>query len=149
MSRKESCLDVNTVAEAFFGSVEKELTEKQIYRLRDVETAAIADYIETFYNRSLPIATSVASAPSRLRRLTSPGTAWPLRPGICTRRKRSSNLNGLRGDCSERPLSTSIEDAEAKIDAWRVDYSQTPTAELARTPDARRVCRTTSGPRGR
>jgi putative transposase len=40
------------VVEAFFGSLRKELIKKQIYRSRDLATAAIADYIDTFYNRS-------------------------------------------------------------------------------------------------
>lgn len=51
MSRKGNCWD-NAVAEAFFGSLKKELIKKQIYKSRDVATAAITDYIETFYNRS-------------------------------------------------------------------------------------------------
>ncbi len=51
MSRKGNCWD-NAVAEAFFGSLKKELIKKQIYKSRDVATAAIADYIEAFYNRS-------------------------------------------------------------------------------------------------
>ncbi len=51
MSRKGNCWD-NAVAEAFLGSLKKELIKKQIYRSRDHATAAIADYIETFYNRS-------------------------------------------------------------------------------------------------
>lgn len=42
----------NAVAEAFFGSLKKELVKKQIYKSRDLATAAIADYIETFYHRS-------------------------------------------------------------------------------------------------
>lgn len=42
-------LDTDT---CFFGSLKKELIKKQIYKSRDVATAAIADYIETFYNRS-------------------------------------------------------------------------------------------------
>jgi putative transposase len=51
MSRKGSCWD-NAVAEAFFGSLKKELIKKQIYKSRDLAKAAIADYTETFYNRS-------------------------------------------------------------------------------------------------
>jgi putative transposase len=51
MSRKGNCWD-NAVAEAFFGSLKKELIKKQIYKSRDLATAAIATYIETFYNRS-------------------------------------------------------------------------------------------------
>lgn len=49
MSRKGNCGD-NAVAEAFFGSLKKELIKKQIYKSRDLATAAIADYIRTFYN---------------------------------------------------------------------------------------------------
>ena len=51
MSRKGNCWD-NAVAEAFFSSLKKELIKKQIYKSRDLATAAIGDYIETFYNRS-------------------------------------------------------------------------------------------------
>ena len=51
MSRKGNCWD-NAVAEAFFGSLKKELIKKQIYKSRDLAKAAITDYIETFYNRS-------------------------------------------------------------------------------------------------
>jgi putative transposase len=51
MSRKGNCWD-NAVAEAFFGSLKKELIKKQIYKSRDLATVAIGDYIETFYNRS-------------------------------------------------------------------------------------------------
>ena len=42
MSRKGNCWD-NAVAEAFFGSVKKELIKKQVYKARDVATAAITD----------------------------------------------------------------------------------------------------------
>lgn len=51
MSRKGNCWD-NAVVEAFFGSLKKEVIKKQIYKSRDLATTAIADYIETFYNRS-------------------------------------------------------------------------------------------------
>lgn len=51
MSRKGNCWD-NAVAEAFFGSLKKELIKKQIYKSRDPAKAAITDYIEKFYNRS-------------------------------------------------------------------------------------------------
>ncbi len=39
-------------SEAFFGSLTKELITRQLCHSRDVATAAFADYIETFYNRS-------------------------------------------------------------------------------------------------
>lgn len=51
MSRKGNCWD-NAVAESFFGSLKKERIKKHIYRTRDLAVADIADYIESFYNRS-------------------------------------------------------------------------------------------------
>lgn len=49
MSRRGNCWD-NAVAESFFGSLKKERIKKRIYRNRDVATADISDYIESFYN---------------------------------------------------------------------------------------------------
>lgn len=51
MSRKGNCWD-NAVAEAFFGSLKKERVKKQIYKTRALAEADVADYIDTFYNRS-------------------------------------------------------------------------------------------------
>jgi len=51
MSRKGNCWD-NAVAESFFGSLKKERIKKQIYKTREVAVADVADYIDTFYNRS-------------------------------------------------------------------------------------------------
>ena len=51
MSRKGNCWD-NAVAESFFGSLKKERIKKQIYKNRDLALADVADYIETFYNRT-------------------------------------------------------------------------------------------------
>lgn len=51
MSRKANCWD-NAVAEFFFGSLKKERIKKQIYKNRELAGSAVADYIETFYNRS-------------------------------------------------------------------------------------------------
>ena len=51
MSRKDNCWD-SPVAEAFFGSLEKELIKKQTCKSRDLAEAAITGYIETLYNRS-------------------------------------------------------------------------------------------------
>lgn len=50
MSRKGNCWD-NAVAESFFSSLKKERIKKQIYKNRELATADVADYIETFYNR--------------------------------------------------------------------------------------------------
>jgi putative transposase len=51
MSRRGNCWD-NAVAESFFGSLKKERIKKRIYANRDVARADIADYIDTFYNRT-------------------------------------------------------------------------------------------------
>jgi putative transposase len=51
MSRKGNCWD-NAVAESFFGSSKKERIKKQIYKNRELAIADVADYIETFYNRT-------------------------------------------------------------------------------------------------
>src|SRR5262245_46719834 len=51
MSRKANCWD-NAVAEAFFGSLKKERIKKQIYRNREIAVADVADYIDSFYNRT-------------------------------------------------------------------------------------------------
>lgn len=51
MSRKGNCWD-NAVAESFFGSLKKERIKKQIYKNREMAIADVADYIETFYNRT-------------------------------------------------------------------------------------------------
>lgn len=51
MSRKGNCWD-NAVAESFFSSLKKERIKKRIYPTREVALADIADYVETFYNRT-------------------------------------------------------------------------------------------------
>ena len=51
MSRKGNCWD-NAVAESFFGSLKKERIKKRIYRTRELAVSDLADYIETFYNRT-------------------------------------------------------------------------------------------------
>ena len=51
MSRRGNCWD-NAVAESFFGSLKKERIRKRIYQTRELATAEIDEYIETFYNRS-------------------------------------------------------------------------------------------------
>jgi putative transposase len=40
------------VVESFFSSLKKERIKKRIYPSRDVALADIADYIDTFYNRT-------------------------------------------------------------------------------------------------
>jgi len=51
MSRRGNCWD-NAVAESFFSSLKKERIKKHIYKNRELAIADIADYIESFYNRS-------------------------------------------------------------------------------------------------
>ena len=51
MSRKGNCWD-NAVAESFFSSLKKERIKKHICKTRDLAVADIAEYIESFYNRS-------------------------------------------------------------------------------------------------
>ena len=51
MSRKGNCWD-NAVVESFFSSLKKERIKKQIYKNRDLAIADVADYIDTFYNRT-------------------------------------------------------------------------------------------------
>jgi putative transposase len=51
MSRKGNCWD-NAVAESFFGSLKKELIKRHIYKNREIATADVNEYIESFYNRT-------------------------------------------------------------------------------------------------
>jgi putative transposase len=50
MSRKGDCWD-NAVAESFFASLRKELTNRVIFRCRDAARSYVFEYIEAFYNR--------------------------------------------------------------------------------------------------
>ena len=50
MSRKGNCWDA--VAESFFSSLKKERIKKQIYKNREPAIADMADYIDSFYNRT-------------------------------------------------------------------------------------------------
>jgi putative transposase len=49
MSRRGNCWD-NAVAESFFASLKKERIKKRIYNNRDLATADVSDYIDSFYN---------------------------------------------------------------------------------------------------
>lgn len=51
MSRKGNCWD-NAVAESFFSSMKKERIKKHIYKTRELARTDVADYIDTFYNRT-------------------------------------------------------------------------------------------------
>ena len=50
MSRKGECHD-NAVAESFFSTLKKELTNQQSYRTREQAKSSIFEYIEVFYNK--------------------------------------------------------------------------------------------------
>ena len=43
---------LNAVAESFFGSLKRERIKKRIYKSRELALVDVADYIDTFYNRS-------------------------------------------------------------------------------------------------
>jgi putative transposase len=49
MSRKGNCWD-NAVAESFFATIKGEMLDQETFQTRAEATAAIADYIDTFYN---------------------------------------------------------------------------------------------------
>jgi len=49
MSRRGNCWD-NAVAESFLGSLKKERIKKQIHKNRELASADVAAYIESFYN---------------------------------------------------------------------------------------------------
>lgn len=51
MSRRGNCWD-NAVAESFFSSLKKERIKKRIYKSREIATADVSDYIESFYNQT-------------------------------------------------------------------------------------------------
>jgi putative transposase len=70
MSRKGNCWD-NAVAESFFSSLKKERIKKQIYKNRELATADVADYIDTFYNRTRRHSHLRGLSPSNSKRLTS------------------------------------------------------------------------------
>ena len=50
MSRKGDCWD-NAVAESFFATIKGEMIDHEDYPTRGAAIAAIADYIDGFYNR--------------------------------------------------------------------------------------------------
>jgi putative transposase len=49
MSRKGDCWD-NAVAESFFATIKGEMLDHQVFETRAEATAAIADYVDAFYN---------------------------------------------------------------------------------------------------
>jgi putative transposase len=81
MSRKGNCWD-NAVAEAFFSSLKKERTKKQIDKNRELALAEVADYIDTFYNRARRHSHLGELSPERFRSGSQAApTGSPLNPG--------------------------------------------------------------------
>ena len=50
MSRKGDCWD-NALAESFFATLRKELTDRVVFLTRDAARTAVFEFIEAFYNR--------------------------------------------------------------------------------------------------
>jgi len=69
MSRKGNCWD-NSVAESFFATLKKELIYRQYWLSKVHATAAIADYIESFYNRERRHSSIGFISPADYERLT-------------------------------------------------------------------------------
>ena len=63
MSRKGDCWD-NAVAESFFASLRKELTNRVTFLTRDDARSAVFEYIEAFYNRVRRPSPSATDHPS-------------------------------------------------------------------------------------
>jgi putative transposase len=68
MSRRGNCHD-NAVAESFFSTLKNELTRHTVYRTRDDAKAAIAEYIELYYNRLRPHTTMSYRSPVQVETL--------------------------------------------------------------------------------
>lgn len=66
MSRPGYCWD-NTVAESFFSSLKKDRIRKRIYKTRELAKAEIFDCTERLTIEPVATATSVTSAPRRLK----------------------------------------------------------------------------------
>jgi hypothetical protein len=71
MSLTGNCWD-NAVAESLFSSLKKERIKKQIYKNRELAIADVADYIDTFYNRTRRHSHLGGLSRSNLKRLTNP-----------------------------------------------------------------------------
>jgi transposase InsO family protein len=69
MSRKGNCWD-NSVSESFFATLKKELIYRQYWLSRSQITAAITDYIKSFYNRERRHSSIGFMSPADYERLT-------------------------------------------------------------------------------
>jgi transposase InsO family protein len=88
MSRKGNCWD-NAVAESFFSSLKKERIKKQICKNRELGLADVADYIDTFYNRTRrhsPLGGVAKRCP------LNPGNSTPLANKTLTLPRRTMSL---------------------------------------------------------
>lgn len=68
MSRRGNCHD-NAVAESFFSTLKNELTRHTVYRTREEAKAAIAEYIELYYNLLRPHTTMRYRSPAQVEAL--------------------------------------------------------------------------------
>lgn len=76
MSCRGKCWD-NAVAESFFGSLKKERIRRRIYKDRHTATKDIADYIESFYNRTRRHSHLGGISPEEFEKVN-----WPGRKGL-------------------------------------------------------------------
>jgi transposase InsO family protein len=67
MSRKGDCWD-NAVAESFFASLRKELTNRVVFLSRDAARTSVFEYIEAFYNRVRRHSTNNYKSPNDFER---------------------------------------------------------------------------------
>jgi transposase InsO family protein len=67
MSRKGDCWD-NAVAESFFASLRKELTNRVVFLSRDAARSNVFEYIEAFYNRVRRHSTNNYKSPNDFER---------------------------------------------------------------------------------
>lgn len=74
MSRKGDCWD-NCIAESFFATIKKELIDRQSWISKDQAKAAIAEWIECFYNRQRRHSSIGGVSPVEYESLTSAALA--------------------------------------------------------------------------
>lgn len=74
MSERGDCYD-NAVVESFFGSLKTELRYRRVWPTRWAAHAAIADYIELFYNARRLHSTLGYQSPVDVERLHKGGVA--------------------------------------------------------------------------
>jgi putative transposase len=73
MSRAGEVWD-NSAMKSFFSSVKTERTTRRVYRTREQARSDVFDYIERFYNPTLPHSALGYVSPSKLKKLSSVST---------------------------------------------------------------------------